>query len=285
MVDGSARDPDAAIAAVHDADYITRFHRAAARGDGMLDAADNPLSGLATWDAARAAVAAALDAADAVIDDGGGTFVAVRPPGHHAERDHAMGFCFFNTVACVAQHLRDARGLDRVAIVDLDVHHGNGTQHLFERDPNVLFVSLHQHPLYPGTGLADERGRGDGVGATCNVPLAAGADDAVYADALATHVDPVLADFKPEILLISLGFDVWQHDLLGGMRVTEAGYASWGRWARAQADALCAGRALTLVEGGYDVSALGALAVAYACGFDEGGDFEEDQKTEEDRTD
>ncbi len=162
-----------AVEAVHDAAYVERFRRAVERGDGLLDSADNPLSA-GTWPAAWGAVSAALTAADRVMRGDGPTLAAVRPPGHHAERATAMGFCYFNNAAVAAQHLLDAHGCERVAIYDFDVHHGNGTQHLFEERGDVLFVSVHQFPFYPGTGAAGERGWGEGEGATVNVPLPAG---------------------------------------------------------------------------------------------------------------
>ena len=152
----------AAVSAIHDVDYVERFRRAVERGDGLLDSADNPLAP-ETWEAVLAAVSAALRAADWMMQGPQRRpFVAVRPPGHHAERAQSMGFCFFNTVAVVAQHLMDHHGIQKLAILDFDVHHGNGTQHLFEERSDVLFVSLHQSPFYPGTGGVDETGLGDG---------------------------------------------------------------------------------------------------------------------------
>jgi DNA-directed RNA polymerase specialized sigma24 family protein len=161
-------------------------------------------------------------------------FAAVRPPGHHAERHVAMGFCYFNNVAVAAEHLLAAHGLARVAILDFDVHHGNGTQHLFEERGDVFYASAHQYPFYPGTGAAAERGRGAGAGATLNVPLPAGCGDAEYEVAFAERCCR-RSSFAPEALLLSAGFDAWQADPLGGMRVTRGrlratGGSGWARW-------------------------------------------------------
>jgi acetoin utilization deacetylase AcuC-like enzyme len=248
-----------AVVAVHAEGYVERFERAAARGDALLDSPDNPLAE-GTWEAAWAAVEATLAAADAVAE--GATlraFAAVRPPGHHAERDLAMGFCYFNNVAVAAQHLISRHGAGRVAVFDFDVHHGNGTQHLFEERGDVLYASVHQHPFYPGTGAAGERGSGAGEGATVNVPLPAGSDDIAYREALEVEVLPALRTFRPELLLLSAGFDAWRGDPLGGMRVGEEGFAQWGRLLGDLADEVCGGRVLAVLEGGYDLSALPLL--------------------------
>jgi acetoin utilization deacetylase AcuC-like enzyme len=251
-----------AVLALHDEGYVARFERAAARGDSLLDSADNPLSA-GTWKAAWAAVSAAVAAADWVA--GGGdrgdrtAFVAVRPPGHHAERAVAMGFCFFNNVAVAAEHLRRRHGAARVAIFDFDVHHGNGTQHLFESRADVFYASTHQYPFYPGTGAASETGTGPGEGFTLNVPLPAGTGDDGYAEAIRTRVLPALKSYAPDVLLLSAGFDAWQADPLGGMRVTRDGFRAWGDWLRELAAEVCGGRVLAVLEGGYDLASLSLL--------------------------
>ncbi len=255
-----------AVEAVHDPAYVERFERASERGDGLLDSADNPLSE-GTWGAAWGAVEATVAAADAVAAGEGPAFAAVRPPGHHAERAVAMGFCFFNNVAVAAEHLRRRHGLSRVAIFDFDVHHGNGTQHLFEARKDVFYASTHQYPFYPGTGAARERGTGPGEGFTLNVPLPARTGDEGYAEAIEGQVIPALRDFAPEALLLSAGFDAWQRDPLGGMAVTEEGFHAWGVSLRELAEEICGGRVLAVLEGGYDEISLPRLVEAHLSGL------------------
>jgi acetoin utilization deacetylase AcuC-like enzyme len=257
----------AAITALHSAAYVRRFERAASRGDAILDSADNPLSP-GVWPAARAAVAATLAATDWVAAGSDRiAFAAVRPPGHHAEAATAMGFCFWNNVAIAAEHLRRRHGAARVAIFDFDVHHGNGTQHLFEARPDVFYASTHQYPFYPGTGAADEAGSGAGLGATLNVPLPAGTGDDGYAEAIGERVLPALRRFAPDVLLLSAGFDAWRADPLGGMAVTEAGFTQWGRWLRQLAAETSGGRVLAVLEGGYDLESLPRLVAAHLQGL------------------
>ncbi len=259
----------ARLARVHDGGYIERFRRAVERGDGLIDSADNPLS-KGTYDAVLAAVATALRAADWMLQGPHRhAFVAVRPPGHHAEWDQAMGFCYFDTVAVAAQYLIDQHGVERLAILDFDVHHGNGTQHLFASRSDVFFVSLHQFPFYPGTGAASEVGHGVGKGATLNLPLPAGSDDAVYEQTMQRHVLPALRRARPQALLVSAGFDAWRHDPLGGMEVSLEGYRRWGQLLRALAEELTEGCCLSILEGGYDIAALPGLVEAYVRGFEE----------------
>jgi acetoin utilization deacetylase AcuC-like enzyme len=179
----------------------------------------------------------------------------VRPPGHHAERSRAMGFCFFNNIAVGAAHAR-ASGVGRVAIVDYDVHHGNATQHMFESDPTVLYISLHQYPFYPGTGAAGEIGSGAGAGFTVNAPLEAGATDEDYQIVFAELVIPVLRQFDPDLLLVSAGFDAHERDPLAGMRLTTGAFGAMTMELRAVADTCCDGRMAAIVEGGYDLRAL-----------------------------
>ncbi len=260
-------EAQAAVAAVHDEGYVARFERAAARGDSLLDSADNPLSA-GTWGAAWGAVGATLAAADWVAGGNQRTaFAAVRPPGHHAEHATAMGFCFFNNAAVAAEHLRRRHGAARVAVFDFDVHHGNGTQHLFSARPDVFYASTHQYPFYPGTGAANERGTGAGEGFTLNVPLPAGTGDEEYAAAIQEVILPALRRFAPDVLILSAGFDAWQHDPLGGMRVTEEGFRNWGEWCAKLAEEVCGGRVLALLEGGYDLANLPRLVEAHLEGL------------------
>jgi acetoin utilization deacetylase AcuC-like enzyme len=182
-------------------------------------------------------------------------FAMVRPPGHHAERNRAMGFCLFNNIAVAAAHAR-TRGAARVAIVDYDVHHGNGTQHMFEADPNVLYVSLHQFPFYPGTGAVDEIGTGAGKGFTVNLPLEVGSVDEDYRVAFSDVVVPVLRQYNPGLLLVSAGFDAHERDPLAGMRLTSAAFGAMTMELRNVAEACCEGRMVLMTEGGYDLRAL-----------------------------
>lgn len=261
----------AAIRAVHEERYVRRLLKAVERGDGLIDSPDNPLSS-GTWDAATAAVEATLTAALWASAEGGGhAFAAVRPPGHHAERGRAMGFCFFNNVAIAAEHLLGTGRCRRVAIFDFDLHHGNGTQHLFEDRPEVFYASTHQSPFYPGTGAESERGVGEGEGTVLNVPLPAGTDEEVFLAEVDARVLPALRAWKPDFLAVSAGFDIWKGDPLGGFGVGEAGFRGLGRRVAELAEELCGGRSLTVFEGGYDVEALPRLVECYLDGLREGG--------------
>ncbi|MFA8443733.1 histone deacetylase family protein [Yoonia sp.] len=194
-------------------------------------------------------------------------FVAMRPPGHHAERQTAMGFCFFGNVAIGAKHALDHHGLERVAIVDFDVHHGNGTQDLVEDDPRILFCSTHQSPLFPGTGAADEVG----VGNVLNVPLPEGTGSQAFRDAITQIVLPRLDAFSPQLVIISAGFDAHMNDPLAGMRLTTEDFG----WVTARlcdvADTHCEGKVVSSLEGGYDLAALGASAAAHVKVLEERG--------------
>jgi acetoin utilization deacetylase AcuC-like enzyme len=189
----------------------------------MLDA--DTFTSPESYRVALLAAGAAILAATEAVDTGHPTIALVRPPGHHAERDRAMGFCLFNNAA-VAAAAMIGRGLSRIAIVDIDVHHGNGTQNAFYDDPRVLYVSTHQHPFYPGTGAADEAGAGDGLGFTVNIPMEAGSGDSDFQVVYDQIVLPVLDAFAPELLLVSAGFDAHERDPLASMRMTTRGYAA-----------------------------------------------------------
>jgi acetoin utilization deacetylase AcuC-like enzyme len=210
-----------------------------------------------TEEVARLAAGAVVSAVAQVTGGGRRALVLVRPPGHHAEADRAMGFCFYNSIAVGAADAR-ARGLSRVAVVDYDVHHGNGTQWMFYDDPSVLFVSSHQYPFYPGTGAAGETGRGAGVGYTVNLPIEVGATDADFDAVYREAVIPALQQFEPELILVSAGFDAHELDPLAGMRMTTAGYGQLTARLLAAADELCDGRIVFVTEGGYDTGALAA---------------------------
>jgi acetoin utilization deacetylase AcuC-like enzyme len=217
-----------------------------------------------SYEIALLAAGAAIDATERVW---GGShksaFALVRPPGHHAERDRAMGFCLFNNVAIAAAHAR-AIGAARVAIVDYDVHHGNGTQHIFESDPDVLYISTHQYPYYPGTGDAIEIGTARGEGATVNLGIEVGAVDEDYRLVFDEVVLPVLRQFRPELLLVSAGFDAHERDPLAGMRLTTPAFAAMTMALRGVAEECAGGRMALVTEGGYDLEALAASIDAVA---------------------
>jgi acetoin utilization deacetylase AcuC-like enzyme len=241
------------LSRVHDAGYIRRI--AETIGHSMQLDPDTYVSP-ESHDIALLAAGAAVDAVERVMGESHRAAVAlVRPPGHHAERERAMGFCIFNNVAVGAAHAR-ASGAGRVAIVDYDVHHGNGTQHIFESDPHVLYVSTHQYPYYPGTGGSDEIGRGPGRGFTVNLPLEVGAVAEDFQLVFSRAVVPILRQFEPDLLIISAGFDAHENDPLGGMRLTAGAFAAMTADLKVVADECCLGRIVAVTEGGYDLQAL-----------------------------
>ena len=184
-------------------------------------------------------------------------FALVRPPGHHAEKSRSMGFCLFNNVAVAAGYARKKLGMKRILIIDWDVHHGNGTQHLFERNRSVLFFSIHQYPHFPGTGFFTETGIGPGEGYTVNVPIPRGYGDGEYAAILSSMLPPLAAEFKPDLILVSAGFDMHPSDPLGAMQVTPLGFAAMTRCLMNLADACCHGKLVLTLEGGYAVDVIG----------------------------
>jgi len=256
---------------VHTPDFV-KWLRTLSGEQGFLDA--DTYVGPESVEVAELAAGGTIAMIDALIDGPVKRGVAlVRPPGHHARPDHAMGFCLINNVAVAAAHAR-ARGLGRVAIVDWDVHHGNGTQDAFYEDPSVLYVSTHQFPFYPGTGAVLETGEGDGKGYTVNVPLTAGGGDAVYRAAFERVILPVLEDYEPELVLVSAGFDASARDPLAEMTLSAEAFGWMARALRRVADASAAGRIALVLEGGYDLVALEAGLLAATRGIVEGAAVE-----------
>jgi acetoin utilization deacetylase AcuC-like enzyme len=269
-----ARDATfAELARVHDEDYIRTVENTRLRDFTPLD--PDTAAGPRSHPAAVRAAGAALTAVEAVM---AGTvsaaFSLARPPGHHAERGHAMGFCLFNNVAVAARHARAALGVPRVAIVDWDVHHGNGTMHTFYDAADVLFISSHQYPYYPGTGRLDETGRGPGQGFTINLPLPGGQGDADFEALFTRVVAPALRRFNPGLILVSAGFDIASGDPLGGMQVTPRGFARMTEILQEVSQSCCDGKIVFVLEGGYDLGSLasgveavlGVLTQPYAPG-------------------
>jgi acetoin utilization deacetylase AcuC-like enzyme len=262
------REPEAAshgqIARVHSREFIEVLESVAGTAS-MLDA--DTYTSPESRDLAMLAAGAVTGGVDAVLAGEASCAAAlVRPPGHHSGRDRSRGFCLVNSVAVAAAHARSL-GVERVAIIDFDVHHGNGTQEIFERDPRVLFVSTHQWPHYPGSGAVDEVGSGPGEGFTVNLPLPPGATDADFDCVYREVVVPVTESFAPGLVIVSAGFDAHERDPLAGMRMSEAGFAGLMRHILGVADRCCGGRVVMATEGGYDLPALRAsldacLAVA-----------------------
>ncbi len=248
---------------IHSAAYIERAASACRDRAPYLDCPDVSISAQ-SCDIARLAAGGALALADAVIDgsvDNG--FALLRPPGHHAESDQALGFCLFNNIAITARYLQRQHGLDKILILDWDVHHGNGTQHSFEDDPSVFYLSLHQYPFYPGSGSASETGTGHGRGATLNCPMPAGSSDRDYERAFRDQVLPAIDHFRPEAILISAGFDAHRDDPLAGINLSSEFYGWMTQRLMEAADHHAGGRIISLLEGGYDLNALPACIVRH----------------------
>ena len=255
---------------VHSREYERELEHATQSGFRYFHTIDNPISS-ASFSAARAAVASSLVAIEDIFEreDSKRAFVIARPPGHHAERAEAMGFCFFNTIACVAEWLRERIGIDRVFIYDFDVHHGNGTQHLVETRDDVYYASVHRYPFYPGTGADDEIGIGAGRGFTKNIPLEAGEGDSAFLRATEDQIVRIIDDYKPNAILLSSGFDAHRRDPLGGMNVTEHAYGELTRRIVECAERHCEGRVFSLLEGGYDMEGLAASVAAHVAALND----------------
>jgi acetoin utilization deacetylase AcuC-like enzyme len=246
--------PRSALHAVHSGDHVLAIDALRGR-DAVLDA-DTILSP-ASVEAAYLAAGAAVDAVTAVVGNEARTaFALVRPPGHHAEASEAMGFCLFNNIAVAAEYAVSELGLQRVLVIDWDVHHGNGTQHIFEHRDDVLLFSTHQYPFYPGTGAADETGRDRGAGFTVNVPLHAGAGDRELAAVFEQLLVPIADEWRPQLVLVSAGFDAHRDDPIGSMQVSAGGFANLCRTACDLAGRHAGARVALILEGGYDVTGL-----------------------------
>lgn len=258
---------------IHTPDYVSRVETEIQRGAAFVDSPDVAVSEH-SFDAALLATGAALQLADGImtgqIDNG---FALVRPPGHHAEASTALGFCLLNSVAITARYLQQFHSVDKVLILDWDVHHGNGTQHSFEEDPSVLFISTHQYPHYPGTGAWTETGRGRGEGATLNCPMSAGSSDKDYEQVWRETILPKIDEFAPDAILLSAGFDAHQADPLASINLSTEFFGWMSDRVLEMADKHAGGRLLSLLEGGYDLDALAQcvdLHVAHLAGQQSG---------------
>lgn len=251
--------PTRLLESIHDSAYLSQLQAACARGQHLdMDTYTTP----ASWQLALNAVGGAMAVSAAVWGGEARRGLALtRPPGHHATSHRGMGFCLLNNVALAAQYLLSDQGAQRLAIVDLDLHHGNGTQDIFYRRGDVFYISTHQSPLYPGTGSLQETGAGEGAGTNANFPLPPGSGDSAFQEIMQTLILPLLDRFQPQMLLVSFGFDTHWRDPLGHLQLTSAGYASLISSLATWADAHCAGRIALYLEGGYDLEA------AAACGL------------------
>ncbi len=250
------------LARVHRPDHIETVRQMSAAGGGRLGY-DTPLSA-ESYDVALLSAGGMLAAVDAIVDgEAQHAFSCGRPPGHHATPTQAMGFCLFNNIAVAARYAQREKGLARILIVDWDVHHGNGTQDAFYDDGDVFFFSIHQSPLYPGTGASAERGIGAGEGSTLNVPVVAGSVDADYIGIFEETLTPVAREFSPDLVMISAGFDAHEDDPLAGVHITTDGFARLTRLVRDTAEEQCDGRIVSTLEGGYSLRGLSASVVAH----------------------
>ncbi len=241
---------------VHDEEYITRVRQACELGASLVDTADNPIS-KNSYDTALLAVGGITEAIDRVFTGKANNAMALlRPPGHHAEKGMAMGFCLFNNVAIAAKYAQKYYEVEKVAIIDFDVHHGNGTQHIFESDPTVMYISLHQYPFYPGSGSADEIGSGNAKRTTVNYPLNAGVGDDSFIDIFNNSLSDKVLKYNPDLIIVSAGFDAHINDPIGGLSVTTKGFYNVSKTIINLADEVCDGKVISSLEGGYNLKAL-----------------------------
>lgn len=248
---------------VHDNDYLLRIQQACDFGAPIVDTADNPIS-KHSYDIALLAAGSMVEAVDKVFNGSvDNAMVIPRPPGHHAEKDHAMGFCLFNNVAIAARYAQKNKDIERVAIIDFDVHHGNGTQHIFEDDPNVLYFSTHQYPFFPGTGTADEIGVGHAKGTKINYPLSIGTDNKTVLDIYRNILPDKILKFNPDLIIISAGFDAHVEDPIGGFEMSTEGFYEISKIIVQLANESCNGKLLSSLEGGYNLKALARSVTAH----------------------
>lgn len=259
-VDVKSVSPDI-LRLVHEERHVAEVSEAVRKGFDRLDA-DTYITA-DSFEAALESVGCLLAVTESVVHGEIPTgFAAVRPPGHHATAKRSMGFCLFSNAAIAARWAQRELGVGRVLIVDIDVHHGNGTQDIFYDDPSVMYVSMHQSPFYPGTGAAHERGTGEAIGTTINVPLPKGTGDEGYMEALTSVMRPLTLDYDPDLVVLSAGYDAHWKDVLGGMHVTTRGFAEMVREIGSWAATCCGGRLVATLEGGYHLEALGRSVLA-----------------------
>ncbi len=250
------------IEMIHDPAYIRRFEEICLSGNRTFDYPDNQMC-TDTYETAFLAVGGVLDVARRLMEgELDNAFCAVRPPGHHAERNQAMGFCYFNNVAIAARYLQEAHGIERVAILDFDVHHGNGTQHIFEADPTVFYYSIHQHPsfAFPGTGREFEEGADAGQGFTLNSPVLPGQGDDVYQNLFNSDLLPAFERFKPQVIIVSTGFDGHKDDDMSDVNLSTEGFTWIMQTIMKLGNRFADGRVISVLEGGYCLERLGELA-------------------------
>ncbi|MBI2619278.1 MAG: histone deacetylase [Ignavibacteriales bacterium] len=251
------------VAMVHPKEYVRMIAERCRAGMTVLDQGDTRICP-DSFDVALLAVGAVIEGVDQVVQGKlNSAFCAVRPPGHHAETTAAMGFCLFNNASIAARHAQRTHGIGRIVILDWDVHHGNGTQEVFYEDPLVLYVSLHQYPFYPGTGAADETGTGKGRGFTLNCPMKAGSGEKEYLDSFQEAIIPAIEKFRPELIILSAGFDAHRDDPLAGINLTEESFAAMTALVTNAAREYSEGRIVSVLEGGYDLRALAQSVEAH----------------------
>lgn len=257
------RAPEELVASVHTPAHVRFVRDSCAQGLTVLDEGDTHVS-KESFDVALLAAGGVLAGVDAVMKGLlNNVFCAIRPPGHHAEREKAMGFCLFNNAAVGARYAQQQHGAGRIAIIDWDVHHGNGTQNIFYEDASVFYTSTHQYPFYPGTGSRSEQGEGEGAGFTLNVPLPAGTGEKEYVESFQREILPAIERFRPDLIIISAGFDAHRDDPLANMNLTAESFARLTSLVMETAEKVCNGRIVSILEGGYNLAALAQSVEAH----------------------